>query len=99
PATGHYPDSVGPFALLGVVGPMARTIADLRVLFEAMAGPDDGDPCAAPVPLRHIPLEDLRRIRIGYFEDDRRTPVTPETRAAVRTAAESPGRASGHMCL
>jgi len=33
PSTGHYPNSVGPFALLGVVGPMARTIADLRVLF------------------------------------------------------------------
>src|SRR5438128_3398712 len=70
PSTGHYPNSVGPFALLGVVGPMARTIADLRVLFEVMAGPDDGDPCAAPVPLRRIALEDLRKIPIGYFEGD-----------------------------
>src|SRR2546427_641776 len=59
PSTGHFPNSVGPFALLGVVGPMARTIADLQVLFEVMAGPDDGDPCAAPVPLRRIALEDL----------------------------------------
>src|SRR5881296_2363508 len=98
PSTGHFPNSVGPFALLGVVGPMARTIADLQVLFEVMAGPDDGDPCAAPVPLRRIALEDLRKIQIGYFEDDRRTPVTPETRAAVRTAAESLDRASFHIC-
>jgi len=30
PATGHYPNSVGPFALIGVVGPMARTVADLK---------------------------------------------------------------------
>ena len=52
PATGHFPTSVGPFALLGVVGPMARTVADLKVLFEAMQGPDDGDPSAAPVPVR-----------------------------------------------
>src|SRR2546422_595879 len=94
PSTGHFPNSVGPFALLGVVGPMARTIADLQVLFEVMAGPDDGDPCAAPVPLRRIALEDLRKIQIGYFEDDGRTPVTPETRAAIRTAAESLDRAS-----
>src|SRR6266567_1802396 len=43
PSTGHFPNSVGPFALLGVVGPMARTIADVRVLFEVMAGPDPGD--------------------------------------------------------
>ena len=35
----------------------------------------------------------LKRIRIGYFEDDGRTPVTPETRAAVRTAAEALRRA------
>jgi len=94
PSTGHFPNSVGPFALLGVVGPMARTIADLQALFEVMAGPDDGDPCAAPVPLRRIALEDLRKIQIGYFEDDGRTPVTPETRAAIRTAAESLDRAS-----
>src|SRR3979490_3034409 len=52
PATGHYPNSVGPFALLGVVGPMARTVADLKVLFEVMQGPDDGDTCSAPVSLR-----------------------------------------------
>ncbi len=50
PATGHYPTSAGPFALLGVVGPMARTVADVKVLFEAMQGPDDGDTCSAPVP-------------------------------------------------
>src|SRR5208282_3219783 len=40
PATGHFPTSVGPFALLGVVGPMARTIEDLKVLFEVIQGPD-----------------------------------------------------------
>ncbi|HZR59144.1 MAG TPA: amidase [Terriglobales bacterium] len=88
PATGHYPTSVGPFALTGVVGPMARTVADLKVLFEIMQGPDDGDPCAAPVPVRWTNHAELKRIRIGYFEDDGRTPVTSETRVAVRTAAE-----------
>lgn len=89
PATGHFPLSVGPFALLGVVGPMARTVADLKVLFEVMQGPDDGDPSAAPVPLRWPASGDLKKLRIGYFEDDGRTPVTAETRAAVRTAAQA----------
>jgi Asp-tRNA(Asn)/Glu-tRNA(Gln) amidotransferase A subunit family amidase len=88
PATGHYPESAGPFALIGVVGPMARTVADLKVLFEVMQGPDCGDTCAAPVPLRWPSDAEARRLRIGYFEDDGRTPVTPETRAAVCTAAE-----------
>lgn len=89
PATGHFPPSLGPFALLGVVGPLARTVADLQLLFEAIAGPDKGDACAAPVPLRRLSDAEVRKIRVGYFEDDGRTPVTPETRAAVRTAAEA----------
>jgi amidase len=93
PATGHFPISVGPFALLGVVGPMARTVADLKVLFEVMQGPDDGDTSAAPVPIRWPDRKDLKKLRIGYFEDDGRTPVTPETRTAVRTAAEALKRA------
>jgi Asp-tRNA(Asn)/Glu-tRNA(Gln) amidotransferase A subunit family amidase len=93
PATGHFPSSVGPFALIGVVGPMARTVADLKILFEVMQGPDDGDPSAAPVPLRKLSREDLKNIRVGYFEDDGRTPVTKETRAAVHTAAQGLKRA------
>lgn len=67
---------------------MARTVSDVRILFEAMAGPDIGDPGSAPVPVRWPAEEELRKIRVGYFEDDGRTPVTQETRAAVRKAAE-----------
>jgi Asp-tRNA(Asn)/Glu-tRNA(Gln) amidotransferase A subunit family amidase len=88
PSTGHFPPSGGPFALIGVVGPMARTVADLKALFEVMQGPDDGDTCAAPVPVRFPGSDDVKRLRIGYFEDDGRTPVTPETRRALQVAAE-----------
>ncbi len=93
PATGHFPQSVGPFALLGVVGPMARTVADLKLLFEVMQGPDDGDPSAAPIPVRWPKPGDLDKIRIGYFEDDGRTPVTKETHEAVKAAANGLSRA------
>src|SRR3981081_2208223 len=89
PATGHFPPSGGPFALIGVVGPMARTVEDLKVLFEVMQGPDDGDPSAAPVPVRWPVRDYLKKLRIGYFEDDGRTPVTAETRAAVGAAADA----------
>ncbi len=87
PSTGHFPKSGGPFALIGVVGPMARTIEDLRMLFEAMAGWDDGDPCAAPVEARQIDDAGARDINIGFFEEDGRTPVTRETRLTVKRAA------------
>ena len=89
PATGHFPVSAGPFALIGVVGPMARTVADLKVLFEVMQGPDVADTCSAPVPMQWLSDDEIRKLRIGYFEDDGRTPVTPEIRAAVHTAAEA----------
>src|SRR6195256_5301067 len=52
PATGHYPVSAGPCASIGVVGPMARTVVDLKILFEVMQGADVGDPGGAPVPVR-----------------------------------------------
>ncbi|MBA3915888.1 MAG: amidase [Acidobacteriales bacterium] len=84
PASGHFPVSVGPFALLGVVGPMARTVADLKLLFEVMQGPDIGDPSAAPVPVRWPDRKSLKQITVGYFEDDGCVPVTAETRAAVQ---------------
>jgi Asp-tRNA(Asn)/Glu-tRNA(Gln) amidotransferase A subunit family amidase len=87
PSTGHFPKSGGPFALLGVVGPMARTVADVQVLFEAMAGWDDGDPCSAPVDLRQIQEKIIGDVAIGFFVDDGRTPVTQETRLAVNRAA------------
>jgi len=89
PATGHFPSSVGPFSLIGVVGPMARTVHDLQLLFDIVAGPDNGDPNAAPVPLRKPDKTSLRQLRIGYFEDDGRIPVTKETRLAVQQAAQA----------
>lgn len=93
PSTGHFPPSGGPFALIGVVGPLARTVADLRLLFEIMQGPDVGDSCAAPVPVRWPSEAETRNLRVGYFEDDGRTPVTREIRMAVQQAADSLRRA------
>jgi Asp-tRNA(Asn)/Glu-tRNA(Gln) amidotransferase A subunit family amidase len=94
PSTGHFPKAGGPFALLGVVGPMARTVEDLRVLFEVMAGPDDGDPCSVPVKVSsRYPVAGAQNWILGdafgFFADDGRTPVTEETRAAVEHAAST----------
>src|SRR3984885_12408640 len=89
PARGHLPPCDGPFAILGAIGPMARTIRDLTLLFITLSGHDARDPVSPPVALRNESLEDLRRVPIGFFEDDGHTPVTPETRQAVRDAART----------
>ncbi len=89
PARGHLPPCDGPFSILGAIGPMARTIRDLTLLFITLSGQDARDPVSPPVSLRNESLEDLRRVPIGFFEDDGHTPVTPETRQAVQDAART----------
>ncbi|MGH9617103.1 MAG: amidase [Acidobacteriaceae bacterium] len=85
-ATGHVPACVGPFSVLGAIGPMARTMADVRLLFEALCGPDDSDPASPTVALRWVGGSELKQVPIGYFEDDGIVPVTAETRRAVNDA-------------
>jgi amidase len=87
PGRGHLPPCVGPFSILGAIGPMARTIADVALLFKLLSGHDLTDPASAPVALREPSLNELRSNRIGFFEDEELVPVTPETRAAVQAAA------------
>jgi len=88
PSTGHFPPGYGAFSWLGVVGPMGRTVADLRALFEVMAGPDAGDPHSAPVPVRNIQGKELRGMRIGVLESAGLGLATTETFEAVQRAAK-----------
>ncbi len=88
PATGHFPPGAGAFAWIGVVGPMARTIADVRTLFEVMAGPDAGDALSAPVPLLTHRRDELNTLRVGILESSALGSTTPESRAAVERAAK-----------
>ena len=88
PATGHFPGGEGAFGWIGVVGPMARTIADVRALFEVMAGPDAGDALSAPVPVRRVEEGELRGLRIGILESEALGKTTAETAGAVERAAK-----------
>ncbi len=85
-AQGHMPPCVGPFSSLGAVGPMARTIADVDLLFRVLC--QSPQPGSAPVPYRPVPLEEAKGVTIGWFEDDGVVPVTPETRAAIQAAVQ-----------
>ena len=87
PGRGHLPPCVGPFSTLGAIGPMARTMADVELMFRSLGGQDEADPASPPMALRELSLDQLREHRIGVFEDDGLTPVTAQTRAAVQAAA------------
>jgi Asp-tRNA(Asn)/Glu-tRNA(Gln) amidotransferase A subunit family amidase len=88
PSTGHFPPGAGALSWLGVVGPMARTIADVRALFEVMAGPDPGDALSAPVPLSNIDASTpLKGLRIGLLESSALGNASPETASAIEKAA------------
>jgi Asp-tRNA(Asn)/Glu-tRNA(Gln) amidotransferase A subunit family amidase len=87
PSRGHLPACDGPFSILGAIGPMARTIRDVTLLFITLSGQDARDPVSPPIGLRNESLDDLKRVPIAFFEDD--GPVTAETRQAVRDAVRT----------
>ena len=87
PGTGHYPRGAGAFAWLGVVGPMARTVADVRALFDVMKGPDADDALSSAIEGRSFGEGVSAGIRVGILGSNALGAVTRETNEAVQTAA------------
>jgi|SRR5579871_185452 len=85
-AMGHFPSLGYPMGVTTVVGPMARSAEDLRLLFSVLAGYDPQDPFSVPVPLR---APDPARKRIGLWRQFYRVPVEPEIRGALDKAART----------
>jgi aspartyl-tRNA(Asn)/glutamyl-tRNA(Gln) amidotransferase subunit A len=74
------------------VGPLARTVADIALLLDAMAGHDPGDPGSAPCGARNFGRElerGVRDLRIGFIRHFHETdmPAAPEMTAAIDDAA------------
>jgi amidase len=69
--------------LMAVSGPIARSIADIRIAFEAMAAEDLRDPWWTPVPV-NLPLK-YKRAALTINPDG--LEVVPEVEQALREAA------------
>ncbi len=90
-----YPSLLAWQSRLGVEGPMARNVADCRLLFDVMAGPDIRDPLS----LCAFEVEDnasfqTQGLQVGWTADAGFLPVDPQIRStfqAARTAFESVG--------
>ena len=73
--------------LMGVEGPMARRVADLRAAFEVMAGPTWRDPWTVPAPLRGPGL--ARPIRVALVVDPAGLGTARQVQEGLRKAARA----------
>lgn len=87
PGDGHAPPVAGPYALGASLGPLARGVEDLGLLFDVLAEDD------AP----NVYVESLRGARAALCFDDGTVPSTDETCAAVVRAAEALRDAGLHV--
>ncbi|MCK7626163.1 amidase [Streptomyces sp. RS10V-4] len=77
-------------------GPLARTVDDLRLAYEVLAGADPRDPRAVPVPLYGEPLP--RPVKVAVVADPGGRGVHPAVRAAVERAADALRDAGYEVC-
>jgi amidase len=77
PGEGQFPPSTGPYALGAVIGPMARRVDDLRLLFSVLSAESIAQ------------ANDLRGAQVAWYTDDGVAPVTEETVRAVGDAAKA----------
>jgi amidase len=85
PLTGLIPGLPGPrpVRIMSCIGPMARTVDDLALLYSIIAGPDGRDTEVAPVPVDEVPQLALKNLRVAFAPTFPGFPVAAEIRAAV----------------
>jgi amidase len=78
---------MGAVDALTQLGPMARYVADLRLILPIIAGADWRDPAIVPMPLGDPRTVKMQGLRVAMHTDNGIMSPTPETAAAVRAAA------------
>ncbi|HEX6190153.1 MAG TPA: amidase [Pyrinomonadaceae bacterium] len=84
---GHTPAAPGVVALGATIGPMARRVEDLALLFKVLAEPTQFE--AAQNGIDGLDPTPLRGSRVAWYTDDGVTSVSDEIRAAVQNAAKA----------
>jgi amidase len=90
PLTGLIPGLPGPrpIRIMSCIGPMARTVDDLALLYSIIAGPDGRDTEVAPVPVDEVPNLDLKHLRVAIAQTFPGFPIAADIRAAVEELAK-----------
>lgn len=90
PLTGVVPDPRGlprAIRLMSCVGPLARSIDDLALIYQIIAGPDGRDTEVPPVPVQGAAELELTGLRIAAAPAFAGFPVSAEIRQAVEALA------------
>ncbi|HAF14079.1 MAG TPA: amidase [Blastocatellia bacterium] len=85
PAEGQFPPATGPYSLGAVLGPMARRVSDLGLLFDVLA--TEEATATGPLPRFLDGRSLIRGSGVAWYTDDGVCPVTEETHRAVKTVA------------
>lgn len=78
PMDGHFPPASGTFADGACLGPMARRVEDLTLLFNVLAETQSA-----------FPESQLKNLRVAWYSHDGVSPVTKETALAVNAAGDA----------
>jgi amidase len=90
PLTGLIPGLPAPRSvrIMSCIGPMARTVDDLALLYSIIAGPDGRDTEVRPVPVDEMPQLELKHLRVAFAPTFPGLPVAAEIRGAVEELAK-----------
>src|SRR5438477_7811368 len=94
PLTGLLPGLPTPRSvrIMSCIGPMARTVEDLALLYSIIAGPDGRDTEVQPVPVDEAPEVELTKLRIACAPTFPGFPVAADIRDAVEDLARQLAR-------
>ena len=75
--------------LMSCVGPLARSVDDLELVYSLIAGPDGRDTEVVPVPIDPVPRIEPKDLRIAFAPTLGGIPVATDIRAALERAAHA----------
>ncbi len=82
-------DPPRPVRIMSCVGPLARTLDDIELIFSIIAGPDNHDSDVAPVLLELDTMHSRNNLRVGFIPSIDGLPVADELRELVERVARS----------
>ena len=100
PPRGHIPPPPGvpiPPSNLNVVGPLARSAADLKLVLEVLGGPDPEEAIAYSWSLPPARRTRLTDYRLGYVVDDPLCPISSDVKDVILKAIDALHEVGVHL--